>query len=46
MIFAFDDCELDTELYDFAGLGLDRAADLDERDISFDPPPNQAARTG
>ena len=37
---------LDTELYDFAGLGLDRAADLDELDIAFDPPPNQAARTG
>ncbi len=34
---------LDTDLYDFAGLGLEQAEELEELDIAFDPPPIQAA---
>lgn len=34
---------LDTDLYDFAGLSIDRADELDEFDIAFDPPSFGAA---
>ena len=37
---------LDTDLYDFAGLSLEQADDVDELDIAFDPPPVQAAWSG
>ncbi len=34
---------LDTDLYDFAGLTIDRADELEELDIAFDPQPISAA---
>jgi len=34
---------LDTELYDFAGLTTERANEIDELDIAFDPPEYKAA---